>query len=55
MGVDAREERSLGKIQPCWERINLHSAGVGQVLLTVNAKFLDIHCPEHEQNNGLGN
>jgi hypothetical protein len=31
------------------------SAGVGQVLLTVNAKFLDIHCPKPEQNNGVGN
>ena len=28
MGMDGREERSLGKIQKCWESIILHPAGV---------------------------
>jgi hypothetical protein len=42
MGMDGREERSLGKFQHCWESINLHPAGVGHVLLTtMNATFLD--------------
>jgi len=42
MGMDGKEERSLGKIQHCWESINLHPAGVGHVLLTtINADFLD--------------
>jgi hypothetical protein len=35
-------DRSLGKIQHCWESINLHRAGVDHVLLTtINANFLD--------------
>ena len=42
MGMDGREERSLGKIQHCWESINLHPSGVGHILLTtINAHFLD--------------
>ena len=42
MGMDGREERSLGKIQHCWESISLHRAGVGHVLLTtINANLLD--------------
>jgi len=42
MGMDGKEEISLGKIQHCWESINFHPAGVGQVLLTtINANFLD--------------
>jgi len=40
MGMDGREERSLGKIQPCWKSINFHPAGVGHILLTtINANF----------------
>jgi len=32
----------FGKIQHCWESINLHPAGVGHILLTtINADFLD--------------
>jgi hypothetical protein len=42
MGTDEREERSLGKIQHCWESISLHAAEVGHILLTtINANFLD--------------
>ena len=41
MGMDGREERSLGKIQHCWESINLHPVEVGHVLTTINANFLD--------------
>jgi len=41
MGMDGRGEISLGKIQHCWEHINLHPAGVGLILLTINAHFLD--------------
>jgi len=42
LGMDGREERSLGKIQHCWESINLHPAGVGHILLTImNGNFLD--------------
>ena len=42
MGIDGREERSLGKIQHYWESIKIHPAGVGHVLLTtINANFLD--------------
>ena len=33
MGMDGREERSLGKLQYSWESINLHPAGVGHFLL----------------------
>ena len=39
MGMDGREERSLGKIQYCWESINFHPAGMGHILLTINAIF----------------
>lgn len=40
LGMDGREERSLGKIQHCWESINLHRAGVGHILLTImNGNF----------------
>ena len=31
LGMDGREERSLGKIQHCWENSNLHPVGVGHV------------------------
>jgi hypothetical protein len=42
MRMDGREERSLGKIQHCWESIDLHLAGMGHILLTtINANFLD--------------
>ena len=42
MGMDGREERSLGIIQHCWESINIHPAAMGHVLLTtINANFLD--------------
>ena len=42
MGMDRREERSLGKIQHFWESISLHPAGVGHILLTtINANFVD--------------
>jgi len=38
MGMDGREQSSLGKLQHCWESVNLHSAGVGHFLLpTINA------------------
>ena len=41
MGMDGREERSRGKIQPCWESINLHPAGVGHIFLTtINASAI---------------
>ena len=41
MGMVGREERSLGKLQHCWEIINLHPAGVGHFLLpTINENFL---------------
>jgi len=39
MGIDGREERSLGKIQHCWESINLHPAGVGHILLKLMQIF----------------
>jgi hypothetical protein len=40
MGMDGSEKRSLGKLQHCWESINLHPAGVGHLLLpTVNANL----------------
>ena len=39
MGMDGREERSLGKIQHCWESINLHPSGVGHILLTISGNF----------------
>jgi len=40
MGMDGSEERSLGKLQHCWESDNLHSAGVGHFLLpTINTNF----------------
>ena len=29
MGMHGREERSLGKIQHCWESIIFHPVGVG--------------------------
>ena len=42
MGMDGREERSLGKIQHCWESINLHPSWVGHILLTtISGNFLD--------------
>jgi len=28
MGMQGREERSLGKLQHCWESIKLHPSGV---------------------------
>ena len=31
MGMHGREDRSLGKIQHCWESINLHPVGLGYV------------------------
>jgi hypothetical protein len=40
MGMDGREQRSLGKLWHFWESVNLHSAGVGHFLLpTINANF----------------
>jgi hypothetical protein len=40
MGMDGREQRSLGKLQHFLESINLHSARVGHFLLpTINAFF----------------
>ena len=42
IGMDGREERSLGIIQHCWESINIHPAAMGHVLLTtINENFLD--------------
>ena len=42
MGMDGREERSLCKIQHCWESIKFDPAGVRHILLTtINANFLD--------------
>jgi len=42
MGMDGREEWSLGKIQHCWESINLPPAGMGHVFLTTtNANLFD--------------
>ena len=40
MGMDGREQRSLGKLWHFWEGVTLHSAGVGHFLLpTINANF----------------
>jgi len=42
MGMHGREDRSLGKIQHCWESISLHPAGGGSCLLTtITANFFD--------------
>jgi hypothetical protein len=40
LGMNGREERSLGKLQHCLESINLHPARVGHFLLpTINTNF----------------